>query len=92
MYRTCEVYIDDLLLHGQNDEEFVINTRHLYQISWEKGVILSSKNLVIEMNSVQFVGHKVDSAPQYDAGQDRKQDSFHKARITKGAFVIFGGD
>ena len=47
MYRTCEVYIDDMLLRGQDDEDFVINTRQLFQICREKGIILSVKKLVI---------------------------------------------
>ena len=61
LYRTCEVYIDDLLFHGQNDEDFIINTRQIFQICREKGVILSAKKLVIGMSSVPFVGHEVDS-------------------------------
>ena len=62
LYRTCEVYIDDLLFHGQDDEDFVINTRQLFQICRDKGVLLSAKKLVIGVSSVQFVGYEVDSA------------------------------
>ena len=61
LYRTCEVYIDDLLFHGQNEEDFVQNAREIFQICREKGVILSAKKLVISMERVTFVGHDVDS-------------------------------
>ena len=90
LYRTCEVYIDDLLFHGQNDEDFVINTRQIFQICREKGVILSAKKLVIGMISVPFVGHEVDSVGHY-TGKNRKHGDIHKARITQGAIIISGG-
>ena len=61
LYRTCEVYIDDLLFHGQNDEDFVHNTRKIFEICRKKGVILSANKLVIRMTKVPFVGHEVDS-------------------------------
>ena len=44
MYRTFEVYFDDLLFHGQNDEDFFLNTREIFEIYRKKGVILSAKN------------------------------------------------
>ena len=36
LYRTFEVYIDDLVFHGQNDEDFVIITRQIFQICREE--------------------------------------------------------
>jgi hypothetical protein len=61
LYRTCEVYIDDLLFHGHDDDNFVCNAREIFQICREKGVILSAKKLVIGMAKIPFVGHDVDS-------------------------------
>ena len=61
LYRMCEVYIDDLLFHGQNGEDFFLNTREIFEICWNKEVILSAKKLVIRMTKVPFVGHEVDS-------------------------------
>ena len=61
VYRTYEVYIDNLLFHGQNDEDFILNTREIFQICRNKGVILSAKKLLIGMTKVPFVGHEVDS-------------------------------
>ena len=58
LYRTCEVYIDDLLFHGQNNEDFVLNTREIFEICRNKRVILSAKKLVTK---VPFIGHEVDS-------------------------------
>jgi len=61
LYRTCKVYIDDLLFHGQNCEDFILNTREIFETCKNKGVILSAKKLIIEITKVLFVGHEVDS-------------------------------
>jgi len=45
----------------KNDEDFVLNTREIFEICRNKGVILSAKKLVIGMSKVPFVGHEVDS-------------------------------
>ena len=61
LYRTCVVYIDGLLFHGQNDDDFVRNSRKIFQIFLEKGVIFSAKKMVIGMTKVPFMGHEVNS-------------------------------
>ena len=50
-----------MLFHGRNDEKFFLNTREIFEIYRNKGVILSAKKLVIGMTKVPFVGHEVDS-------------------------------
>ena len=52
LYTTCEVYIDDLLFDGQNDEDFVRNTHEIFEICRNKGVIFSAKKLMIGMTKV----------------------------------------
>ena len=61
LYRICEIYINDLLFHGQNDEDFVLNTREIFEICRRKGVIMSAKKLVVGITKVHFVGHEVDT-------------------------------
>ena len=53
LYRSVEVYIDDLLLHGQDDDDFVANTRTMFGLCREKGVILSAKKLKLGLEKVQ---------------------------------------
>jgi len=83
LYRTCEVYIDDLLLLGQDDEDFLQNARDIFQICREKGVILSAKKLVIGMERVTFVGVSRRGQPRLehdrakDSQSDRIQDQRH---------------
>ena len=60
LYRTCEVYIDDLLFHGKDEDDFFTKSKEIFHICREKGVILSAKKLVIGMEKVTFASHDID--------------------------------
>ena len=36
LYQICEVYIDDLLIYGLDDQDFVTNVRTIFQKCREK--------------------------------------------------------
>ena len=55
LYSTCEVYIDELIFHGE-DEDFLKNSRDIFQTCRVKGVIVSAKKLIIGMGKI-FLGH-----------------------------------
>ena len=61
LYQICEVYIDDLLIYGNDDDSFVQNVRTIFQKCREKNVTLSAKKLYLSFDTVQFVGHELDS-------------------------------
>ena len=61
LYQICEVYIDDLLIYGDDDDSFVQNVRTIFQKCREKNVTLSAKKLYLGFDTVQFVGHELDS-------------------------------
>ena len=45
LYTTCEVYIDDLLFHGHDNEKFLGNTREIFEICRNKGSFSARKSL-----------------------------------------------
>ena len=61
LYQICEVHIDDPLVYGHDDDEFVANVRTIFKKCWEKTVTLSAKTLYLGFDSVPFVGHELDS-------------------------------
>jgi len=89
-YRTCEVYIDDLLFHCQDDKDFVQNAREIFQTCREKGVILSAKKSVIGMERVTFVGHDVDSEGLNMTEPRIASASIQDTRVIEGTHVIPG--
>ena len=44
LYQICEVYIDDLLINGTDDDNFVQNVCTIFQKFREKNVTLGAKN------------------------------------------------
>ena len=61
LYKICEVYIDDMLILGSGDDNFISNVRTVFQRCREKNVTLNAKKLTIGKDKVQFVGHEIDS-------------------------------
>ena len=59
--QICEVYTDDFLIYGDDDDTFVQTVRTIFQKCCEKHVTLSGKKLYLGFDSVQFVGHELES-------------------------------
>jgi len=60
--QICEMYVDDLLVYGQDDDDFVANVRTIFQKCGEKTVTLGAKKtLYLGFDTVPFVGHELDS-------------------------------
>ena len=62
LYRICEVYIDDMLIIGSDDDNFIANVRTVFQRCREKYVTINSKTLMIGKDKIPFVGHEIDSS------------------------------
>ena len=60
LYQICEVYIDDLLIYGLDDQDFVANVRTIFQKCREKTVTLSAKKYIL-VDTVPLMGHELDS-------------------------------
>jgi hypothetical protein len=54
LYKICEVYIDDMLILGSDDDNFISNVRTVFQRCREKNVSLNAKKLTIGKDKVQF--------------------------------------
>ena len=86
LYRTCAVYIDDFLFHGQNDEDFILNTSEIFEICRNKGVILSAKELVIGIPRCPSLGMRLTLG--LNLSQARIDSSVHKTGDTKSALIL----
>ena len=59
--QICEIHIDDLLIYGTDNDNFVQNVCTIFQKCREKNVTLSAKKLYLGFDTVPFVGHELDS-------------------------------
>ena len=61
IHNICEVYIDDMLIFGSNEDKFFANTRTVFQRCRERNVTLNAKKLIIGFDTIPFVGHDIDA-------------------------------
>ena len=57
----CEVYTDDLLINGRNEEEFLRNVETVFERLREYNVTLNPKKIHLGLITISFVSHDIDS-------------------------------
>ena len=57
--RICVLYIDDVLLFGTNDDEYLGNTRKVLTRLREGQVIANPEKTELGFNEVEYVGHLI---------------------------------
>ena len=61
MYRICELYIDDVLIHGKDPETFLANVRKVFERLREFNVAVNPKKTKLGLAEVEYVGHVVSA-------------------------------
>ena len=57
----CEIYIDDVLIHGSTPEAFLANLRKVLQRLREHNVAANPKKTKLGLPEVEYVGHVVSA-------------------------------
>ena len=61
IYYICELYIDDLLIHANSEEEFIRNLRKVLQRFKDYNLVANPKKCYLGMKAAEFVGKLVDA-------------------------------
>jgi len=61
VYRICELYIDDVLIHGKDPETFLANVGKVFERLREFNVAVNPKNAKLGLAEVEYVGHVVSA-------------------------------
>ena len=63
VYEICEIYIDDVLIHGKTDAEFLrnVNVRRVFERLRAKNVAVNPKQTKLGLPEVEYVGHLVSA-------------------------------
>ena len=58
---VCFLYLDDLIVTGRTEEEFLTNMGKIFQRLREKGITLNPEKCVLGAGEVEYVGHTLNS-------------------------------
>ena len=61
IYRICELYIDDVLIHGSNEADFLVNLRKVLQRLRDHNVAANPKKTKLGLQQVEYVGHLISA-------------------------------
>ena len=59
IYLICELYIDDILVFGKDDEDFIHNLEEVFKRLRQYNVTLNPKKCRFGMDKVEYVGHVI---------------------------------
>lgn len=57
IHDICELYIDDVIIHGRTEEEFLENLQRVLQRLREHGITLHPDKAKIGLTQLEYVGH-----------------------------------
>ena len=60
IYRICEVYLDDIVIHGKTEDEFVTNLRTVFDRFRKFNLKANPAKTRLGMMKVEYVGHVMD--------------------------------
>ena len=58
----CELYIDDVLIHGSNEADFLVNLRKVLQRLRDHNVAANPKKTKLGLTQVEYVGHLISAS------------------------------
>ncbi len=61
VYIICEIYIDDVLIHGRTEEDFLVNLRKVLDRLRTFNIAANPKKTKLGLSEVEYVGHVVSS-------------------------------
>lgn len=59
IYKICEIYIDDIIIFGKDDEEFIANLENVLARLQSKGITLNPDKARILLDHLEVVGHVI---------------------------------
>ena len=73
VYKICEIYIDDVLIHGKSDPEFLDNTYRVFNRLRDKNVAVNPWKTELDLAEVEYVGHLISATGTSFTPEKRKK-------------------
>ena len=73
MYLICELYIDDVLIDGADEDTFINNVRQIFPRFRKHKIIVNPKKTELGLEEVEYIGHLVShNGVSFTRENDRK--------------------
>ena len=60
-YVICKGYIDDMIVHGQDDSDLLVNLRQVFEHCRQYRIAFNPKKSKIGLDRIDWVGHQLDA-------------------------------
>jgi hypothetical protein len=60
LYTACEVYLDDIIVYGTTEDEFLTNLELVFQRLEMYNITLNPEKVRLGLSSIEYVGHTID--------------------------------
>ena len=91
LYICCELYIDDVIVYGQNEDEFIDHLTKVLDRLQTRKVSLNPKKCQLGAMEVEFVGHIIDeNGLRMSEAKLQKVIDFTKPMVAKGLKSFLG--
>ena len=60
LYQICEVYLDDIIVYAESEEELLDNLSQVFSRLEQYNITLNPEKVKIGLQSVEYVGHVID--------------------------------
>lgn len=71
IYDICELYIDDVLISGENELSYLTNVKSVFQRFREFGVVVHPKKAKLGLTELEYVGHLIDHTGMHFSKEKR---------------------
>ena len=81
---TCEIYLDDILVHGATEDELIHRLRTVFERLRKHNITLNPEKCEFGLDEVSFVGHVLNK-DGISMSDDKKQSiiNFPKPKTAK---------
>ena len=84
LYQCCEIYLDDIVVFGATEEEFILNLRKVLTRLIEHNVTINPSKCQIGLSEIEYVGHTVNSeGTHFSREKLQKVINFNRPRTGK---------
>ena len=91
LYTACEVYLDDIIVYGSTEEEFLTNLELVFQRLEQYNITLNPEKVRLGLSSIEYVGHTIDENG-ISFSKEKIQDVWNAPRpVTKKQLKSFLG-